>query len=270
MEKIKPIFRWAGSKRKLLKQLTKHFVKRKVFVEPFLGGGSVMLHLLECRDFDYDFYIVNDINVSIIELYKNIQNKPLETSESIEKIVKEYNDLCTLDDKEKMYYKIRNLYNQEKTNHIYFWFLMKCGFNGLYRENKKGEYNVPFGKKEVIIFDSSEVVRQSRILQNVEFCNMDYQKFIVYILNKYKKHDLFVYGDPPYCKSQKYYKETFDNAEAARCFYNSGLLIAVSDTLSKESLHVYQKFKVKFVNKIKRSINQKSNLIVQEILFCNY
>lgn len=259
---IKPVFRWAGSKQKIVKNLISNFQRKKVYAEPFLGGGSVLLNLLPHKI--YDVYIVNDINEAIIELYKNIQRNPLKVINELEKITQDYN-ACT--DKESMYYNVRKEYNDNKNDYVLFWLLMKTGFNGLYRENKKGNYNVPFGKKDKIYFQSDEILKQHRLIQNVVFCSMEYMDFLKFILKQYKKHDLYVYGDPPYCGSQNYYREQFDNDKFALNMLTLKIICSVSDVDSVHSRRVYQRFRKVFVCNIKRSINTLHKVFKEEVLY---
>ena len=112
----------------------------------------------------------------------------------------EYNSLKDISEKEKYYYEVRKKFNNsdKKIKAVYFFFLMKVGFNGVYRENRKGEFNVPFGKKEYIKVDYDNLKNISNLIHNVEFYNLEYQDFFNVLKEKGILNNSFIYCDPPY------------------------------------------------------------------------
>ena len=108
-----------------------------------------------------------------------------------------------------------------KIRTVYFLFLMKAGFNGVYRENSKGKFNVPFGKKEYIRIDYDNLKHISDLIQNVEFYNLEYQELFKILKTKKIINNAFLYCDPPYLpedeivnqKQLLYTKEIFDHEE---------------------------------------------------------
>jgi len=127
MSKITAPFRWAGSKEKLTTTLFAEFLSADAYVEPFLGSGIVLFRLLQEKK--YSRYIVNDINVSIISLYKAIQSDVQTVISNLEKIRDLYNNE---EDKQALFYSSRSQFNTDKSNYTLFWLLQKAGFNGLY------------------------------------------------------------------------------------------------------------------------------------------
>jgi len=265
---IKAPFRWAGSKAKITSELFNYFKDSDTYIEPFLGSGVVLFRLIQDRK--YKRYIVNDINVAIIEFYKAIKDHPFSVISRLNHYKEHYNNLRSMDLKKQFYYNFyKKEYNQDKRQWEYFWILMKTGFNGLYRENKKGEYNVPFGYKEKITFSENEIRQISNLIQNVEFHCMDYQDFITKV-NSEIITEMFIYNDPPYCNSQRYTKDDFSNQELAAYLKSLNIDVAISDVDNKASNEIYKDFFKVFVKDAKRVINIASIQQSRELLFINY
>lgn len=263
---LKSPFRWAGSKAKLTSELFNYFKDADTYIEPFLGSGIVLFRLIQ--ENKYKKYIVNDINESIIAFYYQVKNYSESLIMRLELISDYYNQL-DMDEKSDYYYQMREKFNQDKSNYVLFWCLMKTGFNGLYRENKKGEYNVPFGKKDRIKVDADEIREISKLIQNVDFYCMDYRIFLKIVLDI--KDQKMIYCDPPYVNSQNYYASAFKNNDFALLIEKMySHYCAISDVDSKESNEVYKGLFKVFVKDIKRVINIASIQEVREVLFINY
>lgn len=261
-------FRWAGSKAKITSELFTHFKVSKTYIEPFLGSGVVLFRLIQ--DNKYQRYIVNDVNKAIINFYVAVRDNPNRVASILSKLCFDYNNLVSMDVKQSYYYHQRDLYNAFKHDWISFWILMKTGFNGLYRENKKGHYNVPFGRKEKITFDENQIYKISELIQNVEFHSKDYKDFLQLVLNKLEDKQAFIYNDPPYVNSQKYTADDFDNYKLANYIKSLGIDAAISDVDSKSSNDVYKDFFKVQIKSTKRVINIASVQEVKEILYINY
>lgn len=147
---IKNLLVWTGGKSRLIPEIDKRIPKDinaqyDTYVEPFVGGGSVMFHIL--NNYNFKKIYVNDKNKELINLYLSIKNFPKEMVDKIEKLDLKYLSL-DVSKKKEMYHLIRNYYNRiklkdekinlEKANLLMF--LMRMCFNGVYRVNKKGEY----------------------------------------------------------------------------------------------------------------------------------
>lgn len=159
---VGPFVKWAGGKSRLidtiLKIVSKHINLDEIehYIEPFVGGGAMLFYL--ANHYRFKSYTIIDINLDLINAYKAIKENPIMLVKEMDKIQDKYNKLSSMKDKELFYYDIRNKYNNySKKENLYgyidfiraaqFIFLNKTGFNGLFRVNKSGDYNVPFGKK---------------------------------------------------------------------------------------------------------------------------
>ncbi|MBI2005893.1 MAG: DNA adenine methylase [Nitrosopumilales archaeon] len=187
----KPFVKWAGGKRQLITSLEGHLPKKfSIYFEPFLGGGALLFHLLnqspnlKCN--------ISDLNSDLILAYITIRDKVEQLVESLERHSGKYSA-----DKIEYYYSVRESApkNQiEKVSRLLF--LNKTCFNGLYRVNSKGQFNVPLGRyTNPSIVNKENLISVSKILQskNIAIRCQDFEA----ILDEAKKDD-FVYFDPPY------------------------------------------------------------------------
>ena len=284
MEKkvINSPIRWAGSKKKILNEMLEYFDNdSKYYVEPFLGSGIVLINLLNnIESFKFKKMYVNDINPNIINFYLELKNNCEELISDLEKIVNKYNESK---EKEKLYYIIRKKYNILKKNEqekvVYFYFLMKAGFNGVYRENREGKFNVPFGRKEKISVDSNNLRFISEKIQVVEFYNCDYKDFFKELKEKKILDKAFVYCDPPYIpedeavnqKQELYTKDIFVHEDFVNYIETSNInKVMISMSESEKAKKIYGKYEKNNVNEIVRTINPKKIIKSTEIVFSNY
>ena len=203
---IKYLVRWVGGKNRLIPEIDKRIPKNinaqyDTYVEPFVGGGSVMFHIL--NNYNFKKIYVNDKNKELINLYLSIKNFPKEMVDKIEKLDLKYLSL-DVSKKKEMYHLIRKNYNRiklkdekiniEKANLLMF--LMRMCFNGVYRVNKKGEFNTSIGSFLTRSFrkiTKEEIFAISEQLENVNFFSEDFSELENLISNK-----TFFYLDPPY------------------------------------------------------------------------
>lgn len=206
MKKEVPGFvKWAGGKKQLLGQFKDYFPKDiNRYLEPFVGGGSVAFSII--KNHKPEDVIISDSNEELINAYKVIRDN---TNELIEKL-KQYKSVHNKDN----YYKVRNL-QPEKLSKIEraarFIYLNKTCFNGLYRVNSKGRFNVPLGSsKHPAILMEDDLKEISSLLQKVMIKHMSFEN----VMNYAQKGD-FIYLDPPYYPLKKgksfttYTKEAF-------------------------------------------------------------
>lgn len=275
--------RWAGSKKKILNEMLNAFKPNKEnYIECFLGSAVVLINVLKNNDkLNYKNFYVNDINSNIINFYKLLQKKPDYLIKHISKLAKVYNSYNGRE-KEKYYYDLREKFNEEKdqdNKSILFYFLMKTGFNGVYRENKKCKFNVPFGRKEKIIVNEEYLEELSKLIKPVKFYNLDYKTF----LDKMKKDGIvensFMYFDPPYLpddllvsqKQELYTNDTFDHrgfVDKIIDLKGKYMMISMSD--SKQADDIYRKFIKNSMKEILRTINPIKMFSSTEIAFTNY
>lgn len=196
----KPFLHWAGGKTQLLGTIAKHYQFNSCsnYVEPFVGGGCCLFDIL--NNYDLEYIHINDLNKELICCYRVIKN-------NVDNLVSKLSDLqqqfssCDSEGKKQFYYQKRKQFNdlKQKSNPnelqivSLFIFLNKTCFNGLYRVNKKGEFNVPLGKKNYFICDEKNLRYVSTQLQNVTMTVGSYESTLSYIDDK-----SFVYLDPPY------------------------------------------------------------------------
>lgn len=200
---MKPFVKWAGGKTKLLKQIEQRlpvdFCKWEnvTYVEPFVGGGSVLFYMLNSHK-NISRAIINDINKVLIQTYLQIKTDPTVIITGLKSLSDEYNNLKSENAKREFYYRTRDLYNEQtfsyEQNIIFFLFLNKTCYNGLYRENRLGEFNVPYGRYNSISFDKRNFFELQQALQNVEILCGDFDK----VFKELSDFHNFIYIDPPY------------------------------------------------------------------------
>lgn len=182
---VEPILKWAGGKRNLIPEILNLFpvdFKERPYHEPFIGGGAVFFKIRP------KFGSINDVNSHLMIFYNVVRDKPREL---ITKASQYPYD-------EKTYYKLRDRFNQpnitDTERAALLLYLNKTAYNGLYRVNSKGEFNVPFGRYiNPTIVNKKRILTASKILNSVEHFNEDFS----YVLDKANEGDL-CYFDPPY------------------------------------------------------------------------
>lgn len=225
MTKAKPFIKWVGGKSQLIEQLEAllpaDFTKREniTYIEPFVGGGAMLFYLLQTYP-NIKSAIINDINADLTLCYQTVRDNPTELIRYLNEIQAEYYSLKTEEQRKEFFLNKRDLFNTKALNSIenctLFFFLNRTCFNGLYRVNKSGKFNVPFGKYSTPkICDAATIYADSRILQKVDIMTGDFEQTFSKI-----KEDTFFYLDPPYrplsntSSFNDYAKEDFnDNAQ---------------------------------------------------------
>jgi len=208
--KAKPFLKWAGGKGQLISQFQEYYPKdlyiKRIdkYIEPFIGGGAIFFDIMQ--NFKINSAYISDVNKDLILTYKIIQQKPEILCDYLEQYQNDY-DKTIQDDRNNLFLSIRKHFNTQRFEINYKqlsdnWipraaqliFLNKTCFNGLYRLNSKGEFNVPYGKyPNPTILDSGNIFAVSKLLQNVEIRNANYSE----CFNETTSNS-FVYFDPPY------------------------------------------------------------------------
>ena len=188
--KMPTFLKWAGGKRRILPLIEQFFPKKfERYFEPFLGGGSVFFYIKE--KYNPSECIISDTNRDLINTYLHVRDCPRE-------LIKELS-LFKKDHSKEFYYTVRERFNKFKYDEVErsaaFIYLNKTCFNGLYRVNRKNEFNVPFGQlKNPGIYDEETIYAASNLLGNkVKIRHQDYGA----VLKSAEKND-FVYLDPCY------------------------------------------------------------------------
>lgn len=227
MAKAKPFIKWVGGKSQLIEQLDAQLPadfgnwKDVTYIEPFVGGGAMLFYMLQ-RYPNIQYAIINDINPDLITCYRTVRDTPEQLIEALKDIEEEYHALGTEEERKSFFMTVRDRYNEKDLDPIEntskFFFLNRTCFNGLYRVNKKGLFNVPFGKyTNPQICDPVTIRKDSEILQRVEIMVGDFED----TFGKAQGNTLF-YFDPPYrplsdtSYFQNYVKEAFNDDDQVR------------------------------------------------------
>lgn len=205
---MKPLIKWAGGKSKLLDRL-KPFYNGQRYIDPFCGSLALPLSL-EVKE-----AVFNDINECLINMYQVVKD-------NCSDLIKQINILTEPNKNKKHYYNLlRKEYNDMKSGQIelnkvrlagLFLYLNKRCFNGLYRENKSGQFNVPYRYYNTDIVDIDNLIKVSQYFNNnkITFCSVNYDQI------DYQEND-FIYFDPPYYQINKsfiaYYRKPFTNED---------------------------------------------------------
>jgi len=240
--KVKPFLKWVGGKGQLINDLVSRLPKEikstgkiEKYVEPFVGGGAFFFFLVS--HFDIKKSYLCDINRELVIAYRVIKSFSGDLIDNLKKLEQEYLPLSE-NKRKSFYYRIRDKYNEqmpyfnyEEYNNewinrsSYLIFLNKTCFNGLFRQNKKGEFNVPFGRyKNPTICDEKNIIKVSAALNNTEIFCADFEDSKKFINRK-----TLVYFDPPYRPISNtssftgYFKDNFNNKDQKRLasFFNN-------------------------------------------------
>lgn len=198
----KPFVKWAGGKTQLLDEIRKHYPARiEKYSEPFVGGGAVLFDVLQKSK--PEKVLINDINPNLVNTYEQVKSNLGTLCEKLSQLQNQYYGKSE-EEQKSFFYEKRNRFNEIKLNEnndigeskiekaALFIFLNKTCFNGLYRVNKKGFFNVPWNRaKSPLIFDEENLRACSELLQNVEITCGDYKTCANFCDEK-----TFVYIDP--------------------------------------------------------------------------
>lgn len=232
--KAKPFLKWAGGKTQLLPAidsfLPESFRNEKsiTYIEPFVGGGAMLFFMLQKYP-NIKKAIINDINPHLVKTYTIIRDNPYSLIEALTELQEKFRTAGDSEAQKNFFLNVRSQFNQQTLTDLeeasYMIFLNRTCFNGLYRENSKGCFNVPFGKySNPTICDESLLIADSELLQKVEILNGDFAR-----TGDYVDGYTFFYFDPPYrpldstSSFNSYVKESFDDNEQIRLkeFYSA-------------------------------------------------
>lgn len=297
--KAKPFIKWAGGKGQLLSQLASAMPKDLneepfTYIEPFVGGGAMLFFMLQ-RFTKIRKVIINDINKNLTETYKSIKNNPEGLIYRLKHIEQQYLSIKDNENQRQFYLKMRRRFNEEQLSNIdksaLLIFLNHTCFNGLYRENSKGEFNVPFGRyANPTICDENVIYADSELLNNfdVQILNGDY-KATAKAIDDFGLN--FFYFDPPYrplsatSSFNTYVKEPF-NDDSQRELSNFCRMISQKDNVlwmlsnsdcsaknPKDTFFedLYNGFNIKrvFASRMVNANGSKRGKLT-ELLICNY
>jgi DNA adenine methylase len=217
-EKCPPLFRWAGGKRRLLSQILPLLPdKYNHYYEPFCGGSALFFELRPKNA------TLGDKNAELINCYRQVKECPEEVISALQK----------LKNTKENYYKIRKKVPQNRVERAArLIYLMSLSFNGIYRVNSDGGFNVPYGGKTGRLFDFERIREVSKAFATTEFVSGDFAKTV----KNAKKGDL-IYFDPPYTVAHgnngfiQYNEKIFSWQDQTR-------LAKLAERLAKRSCHV--------------------------------
>lgn len=272
---VAPFVKWAGGKRQLLPQIKERMPEQfNNYYEPFVGGGAVTFELLPEKA------VVNDINKSLVNAYRQICDVPDEFLEAINKLDNEM-----WEDGKAYYYSLRELYNDKMMKSEYdvelaalFVFINKHCFNGLYRVNGKGLFNVPYNNSRKASVDEKAIREISEYLKKVTILEGDFEA----ACESAMEGD-FVFIDSPYAplnptsfesytkegfdiESHKRLADLFDDLTARGCY----CMLTNHNTELINELYGNKGYRIDVVS-VKRMINSDaSNRVGEEVIICNY
>ena len=272
---ITPFVKWAGGKRQLLSQIKERMPEKyNDYYEPFVGGGAVTFELLPANA------LINDINKALINAYKQICNAPEAFLKAVNKLDEEMWEDC-----KEYYYSLREHYNDKLMKAEYdvelaalFVFINKHCFNGLYRVNGKGLFNVPYNNSRRTSVDEGTIMEISKYLQGITITDGDFEE----ACKGAKKCD-FVFIDSPYAplnptsfeaytkegfdiESHKRLARLYDELTARGCF----CMLTNHNTKLINELYGGKGYTIDVVG-VKRMINSDaSNRVGEEVIIYNY
>ena len=222
MAKAKPFIKWVGGKSQLIEQLDAQLPadfgnwEDVTYIEPFVGGGAMLFYIMQQYP-NIKHAVINDVNSDLTTCYRTVKDNPEELIASLQDIQDAYNTLQTEEARKKFFLAVRDRYNEKNLDPIEnttkFFFLNRTCFNGLYRVNKKGLFNVPFGKyTNPQICDPITIRKDSELLQRVEIMTGDFEATF-----QHAHGNTLFYFDPPYrplsdtSSFNDYTKESFND-----------------------------------------------------------
>ncbi len=271
--KATPFIKWAGGKRQLIPYILSKMPKKfNNYFEPFVGGGAIFFELSPKHS------IINDINKSLINAYIQIRDN----HEDFLKIIHAFDEKI-VNGKKEYFYQLRELYNDKIMKQEYdmelaclFVFLNKHCFNGLYRVNSKGLFNVPYNNSLRNSCEIDNIKAVSISLKNVDIITGDFEK----VCNQANKGD-FVFIDSPYAplndnSFESYTKEGFDKesherlAKSFKKMSDKGCYCMLTNHDTDFINNLYSDFKKDVIN-VKRLINSDANKrFGTEVIITNY
>jgi len=272
---VAPFVKWAGGKRQLIPQIRERMPEKyNNYYEPFVGGGAVLFELQPANA------LINDINKALINTYNIICNEADAFLEAVNRLDEEM-----WEDGKKYYYSVREHYNDKLMKSEYdaelaalFVFINKHCFNGLYRVNGKGLFNVPYNNSRRTSADENVIREVSKYLKGVKIINGDFEE----ACKDAKKGD-FVFIDSPYAplnptsfesytkegfdiESHKRVAKLYDELTARGCY----CMLTNHNTELINELYGNKGYKIDVVS-VKRMINSDaSNRVGKEVIICNY
>ncbi len=252
---VQPLLKWAGNKKRIIHRILPLLPDGDRLIEPFCGSAAVFLNT------NYKKNIIADTNYDLINLYLQLQKDPAEFIKYSSKFFVSENNIA------ENYYKLRVQFNETKDDQLraaLFLYINKHCFNGLCRYNKKGGFNVPFGRYKKIFLPEERIIFFAEKAKTAEFIISDFSK----TMKSSKKGDV-IYCDPPYVpvndsnSSFKYEKDGFSmeqQSELARLAEetaNRGIPVLISNHYTDFTKEIYKNAELTTLS-VQRSISCKA------------
>ena len=272
---IKPFVKWVGGKRQIISEIEKRLPKKiNCYYEPFVGGGALFMHLQNPKT------VINDYSEDLINVYKQIKDYPLELMKNLDEYEIGHANI------ENFYYDIRKMdrddswINAEQIiKATRFIYLNKACFNGLYRVNKQGYFNVPSnGKKTIKTYEKDNLMNLSKFLNKsgIKIVSGDFE-----VACKNAKKGDFIFFDPPYDLLNKssfdsYTKDSF-GVEGQKRLANlfkkldkKGCYVMLTNHNTELINELYNEYNIDVI-KVRRAINSDgSKRTGEETIIYNY
>ncbi|EML2804175.1 Dam family site-specific DNA-(adenine-N6)-methyltransferase [Enterobacter roggenkampii] len=274
---IRSPIKWAGGKTRVMPQLLRHLPKADCLIEPFVGSGTVFMNT------DYRRYVLCDSNLMLINFFRQLTGR-------LDELINLARPLFENRNNSESYYELRSSYNwlngaitHPDSSHLAleaaaaFLYLNRHGYNGLYRVNQKGEFNVPFGKYAEPYFPEAEMRLFAEKASDTKavFIHSDFRQSIPDVMQL--AHDAVIYCDPPYIPASDtanftaYGKPfTLDDHRALVAAlvavnrqYATRSIISNSDT--PETREIYSAFNLHSLS-VRRSVSAKSRDMAGEVI----
>lgn len=239
--------KWWGNKKYLIPHIKYYLpseLKHRNYYEPFCGSGAIARELATFEENKPHSINISDVNSHLIQYLNCLKNHPNELVSQIDLAAQNY---AKSEDKEAFYYNLREEFNTrlEGSNSVNLYILNRLGFNGLYRVNKKGKYNVPWGKKKKLLtIDLDKAIAMSEVLQNINITCNTYDMVT-------PEMGSFVYLDPPYYKthtdySNCYKPRIFEEALLKYCrkISRDGVKFLLSNVNDPYIVNLFQEFNI--------------------------
>lgn len=270
-----PIIKWVGGKRQLIPEITKNLPESfNTYYEPFFGGGAMFFNLNPTKA------VINDFNSQLVNVYKQVKKNNTLVMDKLDQLQNEYNTLAD-DNARTMYYTTqRDRFNDCIRNNLFdvdsaalFIFMNKTGFNGLYRVNARGRFNVPSSHRESIkTYDRDNMIDVSRMLKNAIIKQGDFEQ----ACNGAKEGDLVFFDSPYYDTFDTYQAGGFSEADHIRLanlfkrLSNRGVYCILTNSNTDFIKNLYKDYNIRVVS-VKRLVNRDaSNRTGEETIITNF
>ena len=271
---MKPFVKWVGGKAQLLPVIRKKLpASFGTYYEPFVGGGAVLL------DIAPQHAVINDINSQLINCYRQIATNYDKLVVTLYTLQVRFNNLPTDERRSEFFYNARKFYNDRmfvdlnEHNAALFIFLNKTCFNGLYRTNRKGLFNTPFGKKKRInLCDDSGLKSTSELLSRLQILNTDFGN----VCDTAKPGDFVFFDSPYYDTFDAYQKGGFSTEDHTRLFRlfsrlsDNGIKCMLTNSNTDFIKDLYKNYNIECVG-TRRAINSDAtNRVGEDLIITNY